>query len=97
MSQLTLIAKWKATPGAEDRLYEALRSLVEPTLAEQGCINYDLHRSIEDPGLFMFYENWTTKALWEQHINAPHIQAFWAIKDEMAEEPEFFLGEKVEA
>ncbi len=97
MSQLTLIAKWKAKPGAEDQLYEALRSLVAPTLAEEGCINYDLHRSIEDPGTFMFYENWTTKAHWEQHMNAPHIQEFLAAKDDIAEAWEFFLGEKVDA
>ena len=97
MSQLTLIAKWKAKPGAEDRLYEALRSLVEPTLAEQGCINYDLHRSIEDPGLFMFYENWTSRPLWERHMESQHLQEFSANTEDIVEVWELFQGEKVDA
>ncbi|MBX9822292.1 MULTISPECIES: antibiotic biosynthesis monooxygenase [Nitrobacteraceae] len=29
-----------------------------PSRAEQGCINYDLHRSTEDPELWCVYENW---------------------------------------
>ena len=62
---LTIIAKLKAKPGAEEQLYEECRKLIAPTLAEEGCINYDMHRSIEDPGTIMFYENWTTKPLWE--------------------------------
>lgn len=97
MAVLTIIAKWKAKPGAENELDERLRSLVAPTLAEEGCINYDLHRSIEDPGLFMFYENWTTKPLWEQHINAPHISTFFASKDDIVESWEIFQGEKAAA
>jgi quinol monooxygenase YgiN len=97
MAVLTIIAKWKAKPGAEDELYERCRSLVAPTRAEEGCINYDLHRSIEDPGTLMFYENWTTKPLWEQHINSPHISKFFSTKDDIVESWEIFQGEKVDA
>ena len=55
MSQLTVIAKLKAWSGAEEKLYEECRKLVVPTLAEEGCRNYDMYRSAEDPGTFMFY------------------------------------------
>lgn len=41
MDQLTIIAKLKAKSGAEERLLEERRKLVGPTLAEEGCINYD--------------------------------------------------------
>ena len=44
MSPLTVIAKFKAKSGSEEQLYEELRNLVAPTRAEEGCINYDLHR-----------------------------------------------------
>ena len=56
MKPLTVIAKLKAKQGCEEQLGQMLRGLVEPTRAEKGCINYDLHRSHEDPGLFIFYE-----------------------------------------
>jgi hypothetical protein len=25
--------------------------------------------AVEEPGLFMFYENWESRPLWEQHMN----------------------------
>ena len=50
MSQLTVIAKLKAKSGAEDKLFEECRKLIAPSLADEGCINYDMFRSVEDPG-----------------------------------------------
>ncbi len=97
MAPLTIIAKLKAKPGSEDRLYEACRKLVAPTRAEEGCINYDMHRSIEDPGLIMFYENWETKPLWERHMESPHLGEFSAETEDMTEVWELFQGEKVDA
>lgn len=97
MAPLTIIAKLKAKAGSEDRLYEACRKLVEPTRAEEGCINYDMRRSIEDPGLIMFYENWETKPLWEQHMESPHFSEFSAETEDMVEVWELFQGEKVDA
>jgi hypothetical protein len=46
VDRLTIIAKLKAKSGAEDQLFEECRKLVGPTLAEEGCINYDMHRSV---------------------------------------------------
>lgn len=97
MPPLTVIAKLKARPGTEEQLYEACRKLVTPTQAEEGCINYDMHRSIEDPGTFMFYENWTTRPLWEQHMKSPHLNEFSAATEGMVDVWELFLGEKVGA
>ena len=96
MAPLTIIAKLKAKAGADDQLYEACRKLVAPTRAEEGCINYDMHRSIED-GTIMFYENWTTKPLWEQHMKSPHLSEFSAATKGMVEVWELFQGEKVDA
>ncbi len=95
MSTLTVIAKLKARSGHEEQLYEELRNLVEPTRAEEGCMNYDLHRSVEEPGTFMFYENWESRPLWEQHMESLHIQEFSGKQDELAETWELFVGEKV--
>lgn len=57
--QLTIVAKIEAKPGSEDLVYQELQNLIAPTQVEDGCLNYDLHRSIENPALFLFYENWT--------------------------------------
>lgn len=58
---LTIVAQLKAKPGKEKELQQVLQALIEPTRHEKGSINYDMHVSNEDPGLFLFYENWRTK------------------------------------
>ncbi|MGK7951368.1 MAG: putative quinol monooxygenase [Xenococcaceae cyanobacterium] len=41
MSLLTVVAKFKAKSGSETAFYRELLQLIAPTLAEEGCINYD--------------------------------------------------------
>lgn len=83
MPVLTIVARIKAKPGKEAELREVLTGLLAPTRAEEGCLGYDLHVDNEDPGLFLFYENWQTKPLWERHMGAPHLEAFKGRTDEL--------------
>ena len=83
MSQLTLIATMVAKPGREEELGAALQGLVAPSRAEAGCINYDLHRSRKDPGVWVMYENWTSPEALEEHMATPHLQAFAARVDDL--------------
>jgi quinol monooxygenase YgiN len=80
---LTVIARFRAKPGQESRALETLRALVEPTRAESGCINYDLHQSIEDPAFFVFYENWESVEHLEEHSQSQHLQALRKIQTEI--------------
>ncbi|MGF1491493.1 MAG: putative quinol monooxygenase [Microcoleaceae cyanobacterium] len=91
MPQLTVIAKVKVKPEAEATVYQEFQKLIPATLAEEGCLNYDLHRSIEDRTLFWFYENWTSKSIWEQHMESEHIQAFQKATEGMIEDFRLFL------
>lgn len=95
MKPLTVVAKLKAKEGCEERLGEMLQGLVEPTRAEKGCINYDLHRSHEEPGLFIFYENWESRPLWEDHMKSPHLVAFGEGQAAVIESWDLFVGEKI--
>jgi quinol monooxygenase YgiN len=54
MSQVTNLAFFRARRGQSEALGAALAALVEPTRLEAGCLNYDLHRSVDDTmsGLF---------------------------------------------
>ena len=73
---LTVIAYMKAAPGKEAELRAALVALIEPTSREDGFVNYDLHESVEDPGLFFFYENWKSAEHLDAHLAAPHLADF---------------------
>ena len=70
---LTVVAKFKAKAGKEAELRETLLSLVKPTHAEEGCVNYDLHQSTQDPRVFIFHENWTSEGLLDRHLGSDHL------------------------
>ncbi|MCW2819400.1 MAG: Antibiotic biosynthesis monooxygenase [Marmoricola sp.] len=73
---LTVIAYMRAAPGKEDELREELAALIEPTSAEDGFVNYDLHESVEAPGTFFFYENWESAEKLDAHLATPHLVRF---------------------
>lgn len=73
---VTVIAKIRARPGREDEVRQELLKLVEPTRAEDGCLNYDLHVSDSDPCVFVFYENWTSREALDRHAKSPHLKAW---------------------
>jgi len=79
MKKLSLVAFLYATPGKEEELGALLKSLVERSRAEAGCINYDLHQSDEDPTVFVMYENWTDRAELDKHFQMPYMQETLAV------------------
>jgi quinol monooxygenase YgiN len=96
--KITVVARFKAKGGMEKELREMLLSLIEPSRSDGGCINYDLHQSIEDPAVFWFYENWSSKEHLSAHSATPHVQAFRAkAANLLAEPPELNLLEIISA
>ena len=94
--KVTVFALVKAKPGMEETAKQELLALVEPTRSEEGCINYDLHQSLDHAGHFRFYENWTSKELLDRHLQSAHVQRFMAKADGLlAEPPEITLWEMV--
>jgi quinol monooxygenase YgiN len=93
---LTVVATLYAKPGKEDALKQALLGLVEPTRAEGPCVQYDLHESIETPGVFVFYENWESKEALDLHLAMPYLQALAARGDELfAQAPDIRLYRRI--
>jgi quinol monooxygenase YgiN len=84
MKTVTVVATFQSKPGKEAELKQALTALVAPTRQEVGCINYDLHQSPEEPGKFLFHENWTSKAHLDAHLQSAHIKALLPRVPELA-------------
>lgn len=70
-----LVAMSRAKPGHESDLRQSLTGLIDPTRAEPGCVQYDLHESRDSPGEFMFYEIWASQADLDAHAASQHLQA----------------------
>jgi quinol monooxygenase YgiN len=75
---LTLLAELKASPGQAEELGARLQALVAPTRREAGCLGYALHRSSDDPDLFVLYENWRSRRDLDQHLAKPYLLDFFA-------------------
>ncbi|MBK1828245.1 putative quinol monooxygenase [Haloferula rosea] len=72
-NKLTVVANIHAKADQVELVKAELEKLIDITRAEKGCINYDLHQDNEDPAHFLFFENWETRELWEEHMKAKHL------------------------
>ncbi|MHC8304048.1 putative quinol monooxygenase [Pseudomonas sp. PB3P13] len=79
MSQaFTAIATLIAKPGQHEALEQHLRALVEPTRAEAGCGQYDLHQDLANPLAFYMIEQWSSDEALQAHDASAHVQNFRA-------------------
>ncbi|WP_201193535.1 putative quinol monooxygenase [Pseudomonas fluorescens] len=86
MSQpFTAIATLIAKAGQQDALEQHLRALLEPTRAEAGCGQYDLHQDLANPLAFYMIEQWSSDQALQAHDASAHIQHFRASAGELIE------------
>lgn len=78
---VTLIVLLRAREGQETILEAELRGMVGPTRKEDGCLRYDLHRSIDTPGALLLHEVWETRDAHTEHTHSPHFLRWNARKD----------------
>ena len=73
---LIIVARIETNNDKIDFVKAELLKLLEPTLKEAGCIQYDLHQDNENPAVFVFYENWESRELWQEHMNNAHLAEY---------------------
>jgi len=78
MAKLTTVANIIAEPAQTSLVKAELEKLISITRAEQGCLQYDLHQDNENPAHFLFFENWASRELWQEHMNAQHLKDYLA-------------------
>ena len=85
--KITVVAQIRAKDGMEETVKQELVALVGPTRSEEGCINYELHHSVENKSLFMFYEKWASKKGLDEHMHMPHMKAHMKRAGDLFAEP----------
>ena len=60
-------------PGLGHRQVEAFEQLAPLVRAENGCIQYDLHRVEDDDDRFVLFEQWESQADLDRHDVAAHM------------------------
>jgi quinol monooxygenase YgiN len=80
---VTLLVQLRAKQGQHLMLESELRALISPTRKEEGCLQYDLHRSLDDPNLFLLHEAWASRQHHQAHYQTPHFLRWNERKDSL--------------
>jgi quinol monooxygenase YgiN len=92
---VTLVVHMKSRDGQELLLEAELRALVAPTRKEEGCLLYELHRSADATGGFLFYEIWASREAHAAHLRTDHFLRWSARKDALTASRESTFWKKV--
>ncbi|WP_067697362.1 putative quinol monooxygenase [Nocardia jejuensis] len=84
---LHVVAELRATPGQEDRLRTALESMIEPSLAEPGCLSYRPFADPNDPAHMVVVEEWTGPGSLDEHFATAHFTHIASVLPGILAEP----------
>jgi quinol monooxygenase YgiN len=71
---LIVTAKVRLKPGASEEFLEAFRVMRPQVMNDPGAIVYTLHRSTEDPDVFIFYEQYESQEAFDYHLSTGHFK-----------------------
>ena len=75
---MIVVAKLKAKKGEEEKMENALKEIIPDVEKEEGTLVYTLHRSQNDPGVFLFYEKYRDADALTHHSPTPHFKSLFA-------------------
>ena len=77
MSKVVIVAKIKIKEEFKDEILDELKELHKSTHdLDDGCIQYELHKDLEDTNSFTFIETWESAELLEAHMATAHFASF---------------------
>jgi quinol monooxygenase YgiN len=83
----TLTATLHGRPEKRTELVELLTTFLVKSRSEEGCVEYQLQASHNDPDTFVFYENWVSKDHLDRHMALPYQTEWFARQPELLAEP----------
>ena len=57
-----------ARPEKRKEIMQTLLSMIEPTLQEKGCLNYQVFQDIRDENVFSLIKAWKTREDLDRHL-----------------------------
>jgi quinol monooxygenase YgiN len=84
---INVIAILTSKADADDTLQIELKKLVKATLAEQGCLSYEIYECNEEKGQYIITEVWLDQHALDKHQHSPHYKYFVHIAPALLSEP----------
>jgi len=81
------IVRFEPQPGKEREFRDALRQVVEPTQAEEGCLGIHIFESLREPFIFAIHSEWVDEAAFVLHARLPHTVRFLGAAKEFLTHP----------
>lgn len=70
---ISIIAKFIVNNGEEDNFIKLVQELGVASRAEEGCIEYILHKDVEKALTYCIIEKWKDQAAIDTHNNSSHF------------------------
>ncbi|MGB5917538.1 putative quinol monooxygenase [Arcobacter sp.] len=97
MKNIVIVATVKVKDEFKSEVYSELLKLHEATHKhDEGCIQYDLHKNLDDENSFTFVETWQNLKLLDEHMKKEHFLQFAQSVDGKLESMDIQKLEKVE-
>ncbi len=87
MSNVVVVATFKAKEGKVDDVIAALTPVIEQTHDEAGCLSYALHRDVNDADTLVLVERWTSQVALESHFQQPYMASLGEAAAELLAAP----------
>lgn len=78
---IILTAKLTAKPGLEKTVEDALLAMIPNVQNEENTLQYALHRVVNEPSTFLYYEQYVDKKAHETHGNTFYFKELVAALD----------------
>ena len=76
------------SPKNREEVLKIVRLILEPTLVEDGCINFRFYRELENEDEMLLIQEWKSHADLDRYIRAEHYRKILAIMDLAKEKPD---------
>ncbi|WP_369025488.1 putative quinol monooxygenase [Qipengyuania sp. RANM35] len=73
---LLIVGTFRLPPENLTSARQAMRSMVDASRAEPGCLQYDYAEDLFDPGLIHVIERWVDRSALDAHFASDHIRAW---------------------
>ncbi len=80
----------------DGEIVRVLRSLIEPTRVETGCLSCGLYKDLHDPSIIVWVEEWNTQNDLERHVRSPQYKKILAAFDMSNAQPDMRFNTVVE-
>ncbi len=93
---ITSTIRITASEKSNGEIVRVLRSLIEPTRVQTGCVSCGLYKDLHDPSIIFWVEEWNTQDDLERHVRSSQYKKILAAFDMSSSQPDMRFNTVVE-